>query len=61
MDDKNFLVNAENFKVCLLILLWCKWGQREIVKCMEWKKHVTCVICIECVEVLYFCRGMTNG
>jgi len=62
MDDIIFLVNRENFKVLLYwYYFWCKCGQREIVKCMEWKTCFVCVIYIKCVEVLHFCRGMING
>ena len=36
MDDINFLVNRENFKVlAYLYHFWCKCGQREIVEYTE--------------------------
>jgi len=43
MDDINFLVNRENFKVLVYwYYFWCKCGQREITKSREWK-NMLCV------------------
>jgi len=54
MDDINFLVNRENFKVLAYwYYFWCKCRQRENVKCMEWKTCFVCASSIKCVEVLH--------
>ena len=44
MHDNFLLVNRENFTILAYwYYFWCKCGQKEIVKYMEWKKHVVCV------------------